>query len=85
MMGPDPGRSIDRPAGASFASEVSTGSVIEREVASQDAAKVPFAEDEHMIQAFPPNRPDEPLGESILHHALYATPKLLAVDAVTIT
>ena len=57
---------------------------------------MPFAEHDHVIQTFPPNRPDEPLGERILPralwrrehlfdaHALHAAPKVLAVDAVAV-
>jgi hypothetical protein len=39
--------------------EVSTVPVIEGEVAAQDAAHVPFAEDENVIQTLGPDRADQ--------------------------
>ena len=57
---------------------------------------MPFAEDEHVIQAFPPNRADEPLREGILPwamrrcedlldaYAVHSMAKVLAVHVVTI-
>jgi hypothetical protein len=57
----------------------------------QDAAEMPLAEDEHMIQALAPDRADEPLRERVLPRtlrrrenfvdaqALYAMPELLTV------
>src|SRR5947209_1290567 len=50
--------------------EVSTGPVIVREVASQGAAQVPFAEDEDVIQTLAPDRADEPLRERVLPRAV---------------
>jgi hypothetical protein len=70
--------------------------VVVSEVAGQDAAKVSLVENEHVIQALAPDRADEPLGERVLPpalrrrenfvdaHALYAMPKLMAVDAVAV-
>jgi hypothetical protein len=67
-----------------------------REVADQDAAQVPFTEDENVIQTLPSDRTDEALREGILPwalggredfldpQALHAAPKLLAVDLVVV-
>jgi hypothetical protein len=72
--------------------EMSASPVIVREVANQDAAQVPFAEDEHVIQTLPPDRADEPLREWILPgavrrrqdftdaHALHTLAERMAVD-----
>ena len=66
------------------------------EVAGQDAAQVPLAEDENVIQALASDRTDQALHERVLPgavrrgenfldpHALHSVPKLLAVDLVTI-
>ena len=66
------------------------------EVAVQDAAQVPLAEDENVIQALASDRTDQALHERVLPgtvrrgenfldpHALHSVPKLLAVDLVTI-
>ena len=43
-----------------------TRPVVVSEVASQDAAEVSLAEDEHVIQALAPDRPDQTLRERIL-------------------
>jgi hypothetical protein len=40
--------------------------MVVREVADQDAAQVPFTEDEHVIQTLPSDRTDEALREGIL-------------------
>jgi hypothetical protein len=76
--------------------EMSASLVIVPEVVGQDAAQVPFAEDENVVQTFAPDRTDEALGERILPwavrcdddfldiHALHAAPKVLAVDLVTV-
>ena len=76
--------------------EVRASLVIIREVAGQDAAQVPFAEDENVIQTVAPDRADEPLREGILPgtlgrredfidtQALHSLPELLAVDVVAI-
>lgn len=57
---------------------------------------MPFAEDEHVIKAFPANRTDEPLREGVLPratrrredlldpHATPSVPKVLAGDGVTV-
>src|SRR6266568_5436310 len=75
--------------------EVSSHPVIVREVASQGAAQVPFAEDEDVIQTLAPDGADEPLREGILPravrrredftgaHALHASlPEHVTVDRV---
>jgi len=66
------------------------------EVAVQDAAQVPLAEDENVIQALASDRTDQALHERVLPgavrrredfvdpHALHSVPKLLAVDLVTV-
>jgi hypothetical protein len=46
--------------------EVSTRPVVVREVGGQQAAQVPFAEDEYVIQTLAPDGADEPLREGIL-------------------
>src|SRR5712664_2921877 len=50
--------------------EVSSGAVIVGEVAGQDAAQVPFAENKDMVQALAADRADEPFGEGILPGAV---------------
>ena len=77
--------------------EMRTRLAVVREVAGQDPSQVSFAQDENMIEAFPPDRTDQPFREGILPravwggddfldaHAPYAAPKLLAVDGITIT
>jgi hypothetical protein len=40
--------------------------VVVREVTAQQAAEVSFVEHDDVIEAFPPNRPDDALGERIL-------------------
>jgi len=40
--------------------------VVVREVTAQQAAEVSFVEHDNVIEAFPPNRPDDALGERIL-------------------
>src|SRR5207249_9133618 len=76
--------------------EVSTRPVVVREVASQGAAQVPFAEDEYVIQTFAPDGADEPLREGVLPRtvrgredftdaqALHALPEHVTVDRVAI-
>jgi len=76
--------------------EVSSRPVIVREVASQDAAQVPFAKDEDKIQTLAPDRADEPLREGVLPgaggrrqnltdpHAPHSLPERVAVDRVAI-
>jgi hypothetical protein len=66
-------------------------------VSGQNAAKVSLAEDEHVIQALAPDRPDEALRERILPgavwrredlvdpHGRHPVPELLAIDLVTIS
>ena len=74
--------------------EMCASVMVVREVADQDAAQVPFTEDENVIQTLPSDRTDEALREGILSwavrgredfldpQALHAAPKLLAVDVV---
>src|SRR5262245_12771816 len=76
--------------------EMSAGPVIVREVRGEDASQVPLAENDDMVQALAPHRTDEALrkgirpratrgGEEFLDpHTLYALPKRVPVDAVTI-
>jgi hypothetical protein len=76
--------------------EVSSRPVIVREVPGQDAAQVPFAKDEDMIQTLAPDRADESLREGVLPravrrrqdfrdpHALHSLPEHVTVDAVAI-
>src|SRR5436309_15870845 len=76
--------------------EVSTCPVVVREVASQGAAQVPFAENEYVIWTLAPDGADEPLREGVLPralrrredftdaHALHALPEHLTVDRVAI-
>jgi hypothetical protein len=66
------------------------------EIAGQETAEVSLAKDEHVVQAFTPDRADEPLGERVLPralrrrenlldaHAFHAVPKWLPVDAVAV-
>ena len=51
--------------------------MVVREVADQDAAQVPFTEDEHVIQTLPPDRTDEALREGILPWAVRGPETLL--------
>jgi hypothetical protein len=46
--------------------EMRASPVIVREVAGENAAQVPFGQDENMIQALASHRADEPLREGIL-------------------
>jgi len=76
--------------------EVSTRPVVVREVASQGAAQVPFAKDQHVIQTLAPDGADEPLREGVLPqavrrredftdaHALHPLPEHVTVDRVAI-
>src|SRR6266850_2207292 len=76
--------------------EVSTRPVVVREVTSQEAAQVPFAKDEEVIQVLAPDGADEPLREGVLPgavgrredftdaHALHALPEHVTVDRVAI-
>src|SRR5437773_11525537 len=50
--------------------EVSARPGIVREVADQDAAQVPFAKDEDMIQTLAADRADESLREGVLPQAI---------------
>lgn len=47
--------------------EMSASPVIILEVAGRDAAYVPFAENENVIQTLAPDRTDEALGEGFCH------------------
>ena len=75
-------------------SKVRPGNVIVAEIAFQDSSQMVLVEDQHMIQAFTPNRPDDafdirivPRGtgcnENLLDpEGMNATREVLAVDAV---
>ena len=79
-----------------FEREVSTRPVVGREVASQGAAQVPFAKDEHVIQTLAPDGANEPLRKGVLPralrrredlsdpHALHALLEHVTVDCVAI-
>src|SRR5437870_13045420 len=54
-----------------FEREVSTRPVVVHEVASQGAAQVPFAKDEHVIQTVAPDGANEPLRKGVLPRALW--------------
>lgn len=76
--------------------EVSSRPVIVREVTGQDAAEVPVAKDEDMIQTLAPDGADEPLREGVLPravrrrqhftdpHALHSLPERVTVYSVAI-
>ena len=76
--------------------EVSSGPVIVRDVAGQDAAQVLFTKDEDVIETLAPDGADEPLRERVLpravrrgqdftdSHALHALPEHVTVDRVSI-
>jgi hypothetical protein len=73
------------------------GGVLVREVTAQRASEVPFVAHDDVIEAFPPNRPDDALGEGILPRrsgrdeglarpqALHPPCERDVVDGVTIT
>ena len=75
---------------------MSSGPVIVREVAGQDAAQVLFTKDEHVIQTLAPDGADESLRERVLprgvrrgqdftdSHVLHALPEHVTVDRVAI-
>jgi hypothetical protein len=50
--------------------EMCASLMVVREVADQDAAQVPFTEDENVIQTLPSDRTDEALREGILPWAV---------------
>jgi len=76
--------------------EVGSGVVIVREVTNQDAAQVPLAQDEDVVETLAPDRTDEPLREGILPraagrgepvtdpHAFHALLEEVTVDRVAI-
>ena len=76
--------------------EVSSCTVIVGEVACQDAAQVPLAQNENMVQTLATYRANEPLREGILPravggrenlsdlHALHSVPEGVAVELVAI-
>src|SRR5438093_438733 len=53
--------------------EVSTRPVVVREVTGQEAAQVPFAKDDDVIQTLAPDGADEPLREGVLPRAVRPT------------
>ena len=91
-------RTLDRPEVGCVLVEREVGArlMVISNVSGQDTAKVSLAEDEHVIQALAPDRPDEALREGILPwavrgredvldpQALHAAPKRLAVDLVAV-
>ena len=91
-------RRLDSPTvgGVLVEREMCAGLMVVREVADQDAAQVPFTEDENVIQTLPSDRTDEALREGIMPwavrgredfldpQALHAASKLLAVDLVAV-
>jgi len=76
--------------------EVSSGAVIIREVACPDAAQVPLAQNEDLVETTAPDRADEPFHDGMLPralwgrghftdaHALDSVPERVAVDLVAI-
>ena len=62
--------------------EMSASLVIVPEVVGQDAARVPFAEDENVVQTFAPDRTDQALGERILPWAVRCDDDFLDIYAV---
>jgi len=66
MMTPSSGGSIGRPSGASLSSKRRAL----REIRREEAAQVPFSEDDDVIQALTPDRADESLRERILPPAV---------------
>ena len=76
--------------------EMRSCAVVVREVCGQRATQVPFVQDENLIQALAPDRPDEPLRERGLPRAvgcnqhftdplaLHSAPERVIVDAVAI-
>ena len=108
MMEPtDFGNLDDRPLGGELGCadvgrilverEMRASPVIVGEVADEDAAEVPFAQDQDVIETLTSDGADEALGERVLPwaargredfldpQALHSVPKLLAVDLVTVT
>ncbi len=51
--------------------EMWTRDVVVVDVITQDAPQVPFAEDDQVVEAFSPDRPDDPLGVGILPGGLW--------------
>jgi hypothetical protein len=71
MIVPCSGGSLGRLLGGVLVErEVSASLMVVREVADQDAAQVPFTEDENVIQTLPSDRTDEALREGILPWAV---------------
>jgi hypothetical protein len=91
-------RWLDRPPVRRLLGEGEVGAsvVVIRKVASQDAAKVTLAQDDHVVEAVAPNRADQAFGERILPrtsssredlldpHTLHALSEGVAVDGVLI-
>ena len=91
-------RWLDRPSVGRILVErqVSASPVIVLELAGQDTPKVPFAEDENMIQRLSPDRADEALREGILlravwrrqhfgdPHALHSSPERMTTSTVAV-
>src|SRR5262249_20097502 len=76
--------------------EMRASPMIVREIPDQDAAEVPFAQDQNVVQTLASDGADEPFGEAVPPralrsredftdpHALHALLKCVAVDAVAI-
>ena len=92
-------RTLDRPEVGCVLVEREVGArlMVIGKVSGQDTAKVSLAEDEHVIQALAPDRPDDALRERILPgavwrredlldpHGRHPVPELRAIDVVTIS
>jgi len=61
-----PNACTDRPRGASFPSARCVRAVVVSGISGQDAAKVRLADDHDMVEAFPPDRADQPLDMAVL-------------------
>ncbi len=57
-----------------------TRDVVVVDVVTQDAPQVPFAEDDQVVEAFSPDRPDDPLGIGILPGGLWGGEDLPDAD-----
>jgi hypothetical protein len=91
-------RRLDRPSVGSILVErqVSASLVIVGEVRGEETSKVPLAEDDDVVEALAPDRPDESLGEGILPwavrgrekftdpHTRHTLPEVDTVDCVAV-
>src|SRR6266849_3461510 len=60
--------------------EMWTRDVVVVDVVTQDAPQVPFAEDDQVVQAFPPDRPDDSFGVGVLPGRLWGGEDLTDTD-----